>query len=249
MPMLVATLSLAACGSTPAPAPTASATAHPFRSCPSAPSGMIDRVDFFAWHGASYLAVPDGVGRDLRESDLGAPFTTVRCTLVDHLYSPDFDQMQDGNAAFLGAGTVVYRVRGYAATFRLAAHNLGRIVLYEVDGNPAARTGADLLDVRGRVAAIVIESDDAGGVHPLATIADPARVDRLVDMLLASPVSQASTAGHDRPAWRLALQLRDGTVVDRAYSATAASSRAGSWPRASSATRSRPPWPQPSPRR
>ena len=52
------------------------------------------------------------------------------------------------------------RVKGYSPEFRLGTLEDGKPTLYEADTNPFAETGGDLLDIRGKVTAIVILNDD-----------------------------------------------------------------------------------------
>jgi hypothetical protein len=62
---------------------------------------------------------------------------------------PTRQEPQDGDAAYLEAGSPLYRVDGYRPTFRLGARQDGRLVLFEADTNPRARVGRDLLDLEG----------------------------------------------------------------------------------------------------
>ena len=189
---------------------------HPFRSCPTGTQSTIDRPDFFAWAGIRYLAVEPGVGRPLAQGDLGGEYARVRCSLDGDAFGTSFDEMQDGNATALGVGTPMYAVNGYMASFRLAAHAHGSIVLYEADTNPAARTGRDLLDVAGRVVSIDVDRD-MPTTKPLATIRDAAEVDSLVAMLLSAPVRQTGASNSSAGSYAIVLRLRDGTVVLRGY--------------------------------
>ena len=67
-------------------------------------------------------------------------------------------RLQDGDAAFLPPGTPLFRLKLYRPTFRLAARDGNRLVLYEADGNPKAKVGADLVDIAGKVDYIQINS-------------------------------------------------------------------------------------------
>src|SRR5690242_1082967 len=98
------------------------------------PTVVIDWVTFVGFGGITYLASIDA-GRELQPANLGAQFATVRFRLDGNVHDPS-RQTQDGDAAFLDADTPVYRVNGYAPIFRVAAHQDGRIVLFEADTNP-----------------------------------------------------------------------------------------------------------------
>src|SRR5690348_5909786 len=135
---------------------------------------VIDWANFVRFGGISCLASVDA-GRDLQPADLGAQFATVLFRLDGNVSDPNY-QSQDGDAAFLDAGTPIYRtpiyrMNGYAPTFRLAAHQGGHIVLFEADTTPHAKTGADLLDIGGKVQSIAVTDDISGGA-PVATLAD-----------------------------------------------------------------------------
>jgi len=173
-----------------------------------------DWVNFVRFGGISYLASVDA-GRELQPADLGAQFATVRFRLDGNVSDPNY-QSQDGDAAFLDAGTAIYRVQGYAPTFRLAAHQGGHIVLFEADTDPHAKTGADLLDIGGKVQFITVTDDISGG-EPVATLADAHLVTTLVSLLLAAPVDQSRQSGDATVRYFLAFHLADGTQVSRLY--------------------------------
>ena len=72
---------------------------------------------------------------------------------------------QDGDSTYLNPGTPVYAVKGYSPEFRLATLEEGRVRLFESDTNPLARTGEDLLDIRGKVKAVdILSEQDASTV-------------------------------------------------------------------------------------
>jgi len=199
---------LAGCG---AAAPGAARTATPAPSRTVPPS--IDWVVFVRFGGVMYFAAYTHAGRAIAEGDLGARFDTVRFKLDGNVQDPGY-QAKDGDAAYLDAGTPVYAVKGYATTFRLAAHYYDALELYEADTNPAARTGADLLDLAGKVRAIAIFADDEK--TQLAAITDAGRVADLVALVLRAPVDQAA-APPDGMRYALEFQLTDGTATVRMY--------------------------------
>ena len=178
------------------------------------PGVIIDWVNFVRFGGVTYLASID-TGRELQPADLGARFATVRFRLDGNVHDTS-RQTEDGDAAFLDAGTPVYRVNGYSPTFRLAAHQDGRIVLFEANTNPRAQTGADLLDIGGKVQSIAVTDDTSGGA-PVATLADAHLVTTLVSLLLASPVDQSRQSADSGARYILAFHLADGTQVSRVY--------------------------------
>jgi hypothetical protein len=177
----------------------------------------IDWVPFARFNGIDYVESSPSGGRALQPRDLGPVFATVRFTLDGNVQTPSY-HAQNGDAAFLAAGTPVYTVHGYKPTFRLAAYEFGRLALFEADANPRARRGADLLDLAGKVRFIGINSPQDGTTQ-IAAITSRAQVATLVAQVLNAPV----VSGLSNPSGRqyfIAFHLRDGTAVTRLYWAT-----------------------------
>jgi hypothetical protein len=133
---------------------------------------------------------------------------------VDGQAGPGY-RIQNGDATLLLPGTPVYAVKGYDSAFRLATVEDGRVSLYEANTNPKARIGADLLDIRGKVTAInILSEDDAETI--LGTIEEERSIKWFVDAILASPVRRWH---HHREGRRyfLGFQLADGTSVVRPF--------------------------------
>ena len=122
---------------------------------------------------------------------------------------------QDGNATYLNPGTPVYEVKGYSPEFRLATLEEGEVRLFEADTNPLARTGEDLLDIRGKVTAIDILSEEDSAIV-LGTIDEEGSVNRFVEAVLESPVDQGSR-NHEGERYFLGFRLADGTSVVRSF--------------------------------
>jgi len=177
--------------------------------------GAADYVNFVKLNGITYTADRPVVGRMLGAGDLGPVYARVRCSLREKM-DPTRGEPQDGDAAYLEAGSPLYQVGGYRPTFRLAAHQDGRLVLFEADTNPRARVGRDLLDLEGKVRRISINSR-AHGTTELGVISDPTQVESLVRVLLAGPVDQRVQPAGEQPVWLLAFHLRNGTATVRAY--------------------------------
>jgi hypothetical protein len=185
--------------------------------CPSSrrllPEAAADYFDFVQVARVTYYAGNRApVGRRLRDGDVGAQITVVRCKLAEHMVEGT-DKRLDGDAAYLDPGTPLYAVNGYRPSFRLAARREGHLVLFEAAENPDARTWGDLLDVGGKVRQIAVEDRN---LRRLATIADRDQVDRLVELLLRSPLG-ASKVCVDRGNVLLAFHLDDGTATALGY--------------------------------
>ncbi|WP_440116854.1 hypothetical protein [Paenibacillus sp. QZ-Y1] len=65
---------------------------------------------------------------------------------------------ENGDAAFLPIGTVVYELKGYKAQFRVVADQK----IYEVKENPDAESMGDLLGIEGKVERVSLESGNDG---------------------------------------------------------------------------------------
>lgn len=175
---------------------------------------QIDWVDVVQFHGIRYLASATTLGRAPADTDVGPVFATVRYKLADNVHDPNY-RLKDGDAAFLDARTPVYSVKGYAPSFRLVARDAGRLTFYEADTNPHATTGADLLDIGGKVHSIGVNSEQDGRTE-VGAVTDRTQVAALVAMVLAAPVNQRYQE-RDRSSYFIAFSLDDGTAVTRAY--------------------------------
>ncbi|MEC9279314.1 MAG: hypothetical protein VX947_00295, partial [Chloroflexota bacterium] len=121
---------------------------------------------------------------------------------------------RDGDAVYLDPGTAIYEVTGYPPRFRLAAVSDGTVTVFEADTSPAAQTGADLLDIRGKVRSIGINSPE-NGITELASIEDSGMVESLVNIVLSAPVDQGRR-DHDGQRYFIAFHMDDGIEVRRA---------------------------------
>lgn len=171
-------------------------------------------ADVLVLNGRTYqrsMDVPAGE-QWLQPADLGAAYATIQVRLADHPPSVDY-VMQDGEAGVLPVGTTVYEVKGYAPTFRLAAAHQGERVLYEVLFDPDARHGHEVLDIGGKVREIEVQPSYAGEG---GRITDPAQIERLVNMIVQSPVGGPAHSPGER-GYHLVFYLHDGTLVSRGY--------------------------------
>jgi len=186
----------------------------------SACSRQIDWVDFVQVGNVQYLGGIAG-GRQLTTDDLGPEQTKVRFKVYGSILAPRY-RPNDGDAAFLDAGTPLYAVKNYAPSFRLAVSVNGVVKLYEAIFNSGAKVGSDLLDISGKVTAIEVHpqwSDTPGSSTPTpTTITDPERVTRIAEMIVRAPV--VGLRAHALPTGRaipLVFDLSDGTTTRSAY--------------------------------
>ncbi len=188
--------------------------------CGSGPSESftaISWVDFVQFGGITYVRLHVEREPPLEEGDLGPEFARVAFRYEGNVSDPSYQTKngKDGDAAFLDPGTPVFTVKGYKPEFLLATRSVGELALYVADTNPSARTGADLLDIGGKVQYVGVNSP-ADGSTELAAIRDPSQVETLVDMVLVASVDQ-TRRDHDGPRYFIAFHLDDGTTVVRAY--------------------------------
>ena len=177
---------------------------------------LITWLDLVKHGGITYIAHRpyDQQGSRLSDSGLGPVEFRTRFRVAGHVYDPDYT-LKDGDATFLSAATSVHSVVGFSPRFRLAAKRAGRIGLYEADRNPAARRGADLLDLRDKVTRIGVNSERDGRTE-LGTISDAAAIAHLVDVVLAADVDQHSRVSQG-PGYVIVFYLGDDEPVVRTF--------------------------------
>lgn len=121
-------------------------------------------VHSFVFGGIIYQGVGEpitpGGENALSAKDLGSMLYRVAFRGDGHVGSGY--RYQDGDATYLNPGTPVYEVKGYAPRFRLGTLMGDAVTPFEADTNPLAKTGEDLLDIRGKVTAIDVLSEEDG---------------------------------------------------------------------------------------
>lgn len=171
---------------------------------------QIDWVDFMQFAGIRYLAEGEKIQPDL----LGLVFARVKFKLEDNVHDPNY-RSKDGDAAFLDSGTVVYSVKGYRPSFRLAVYQDGSPMLFEADSNPIAKRGSDLLDLAGKVRAIGVNSALNARMQ-LGVVKDPSEVAALVSMALSASVNQ-NVLSSDGTRYVVVFYFNDGTTSSRMF--------------------------------
>ena len=153
------------------------------------------------------------IGWSERARFKGAQIATTKRKLAGNETDPSH-KIQDGEAAFLEAGTAIYSVNGYRSAFRIGVKSAGAVAIYEADTNPKARIGADLLDLAGKVDYMTIGDSS---VRELAAIRDPDVVAHLVGLILQAPVDQSAQPPPAGPQSFVAIHFHDGTQTVRAF--------------------------------
>jgi hypothetical protein len=173
---------------------------------------IIDWVDFVQWNGITYLHVPTSSAA-AGQPILGLQVATTTRKLAGNETDPSH-QLQEGEAAFLDAGTPIYSLREYRAAFRIGVKTANGIAIYEADTNPKAKTGADLLDLDGKVDYIGFAEANQDEV---AAIRDPALVAHLVGLILQAPVDQSAQPPPAGPQSFVTIHFHDATRTVRAF--------------------------------
>jgi len=131
------------------------------------------------------------------------------------------DQPRDGDSWGLSVGMEVFTVVGYSPEFRLALRVPGQPpLMLEVVEYDKARSGADILDLGGKVARLDIfgEVGSAAPPIPIATLSDQGELDQLVERLLQAPIATNVPIPDGGTFYTLQFTLHDGTHVSRQYS-------------------------------
>ena len=89
---------------------------------------QIDWVNFIQVGSTQYVAGPES-STLLQESDLGPVYAQVKFKVSGNVCDPGY-RLKDGDAAFLEAGSPIFRVNGQPPEVQLAARFNGQIVIY-----------------------------------------------------------------------------------------------------------------------
>ncbi|MFC1920011.1 hypothetical protein ACFLWX_04390 [Chloroflexota bacterium] len=169
----------------------------------------VDWVDFIQFDGITYLRK----GKDIASLGLklGSPYGAITFKLLGNVNEPNYSS-NDGDAAFLRAGTQIYTLADYSPSFRLVALSGNRVLLYEADRNPNAKYGRDLLDIASKVKYISITSN-IDWTTERGVFREREQVAALVDMVLDAPLTSP------KPEFKwgngVVFYMNDGTTVSQ----------------------------------
>ncbi|MCP1161086.1 hypothetical protein [Bacillus infantis] len=121
--------------------------------CP--PNAVIEWVDVLMVNGIKYEGGDEGLSEG-EAPEKGKKIGEVTYTLADNACLGH--KLKNGDAAFLPVGTEIYEIAGYRSDFRVLADNQ----VYQVSENNKAKILSDLLDIKGKVAKMSLESDYDG---------------------------------------------------------------------------------------
>lgn len=117
---------------------------------------------------------------------------------------------KDGDGPY-EPGTELRRVLGYDPRFRVGVVQGDRLDVWELFYDPAARTGADVLDLSIGVDAVEVRDVDRPEVL-VSVWQDDVRIRALTEALPDAPLDVMASGSW---AFRLVFVLRDGTTVER----------------------------------
>lgn len=176
----------------------------------SKPCGVVEWVDFLMINDIKYVHSPED-GPDVNEKQLGDEVGRVGYTLNENACSDHVSQ--NGDAAYVPAGTAIYVMKGYKPEFRVIADNK----LYQASENVNAATLGDLLDIEGRMAKVSLESGrDGSAIGDFSGEAS----EQFVRQLLALPYvgwdAVYNKTRHESGVF-LRVHLQDGTSLQLVY--------------------------------
>ena len=195
---------------TPASSATSSNITPSESTCTSDPN--VDYVDFVKLNDILYYAETDFANDPGNNADsfAGDPVGQVEYTMYGNACLSHVPV--NGDAAFLKAGTKIYAMKGYKPSFRLIAG--GR--MYQVKDNPNASRVEQVLDVAGKVKAIVEEDrSDGRTVRELPRANAELFVAKALELSYVDPGKLTLDTSEGDRLFR--IELTDGTSVRFAY--------------------------------
>jgi hypothetical protein len=180
-------------------------------------------IDSVRWGGNRYASVDPG--REIVGADIGPVVGRVKRNVSTLATGDRPYRERNGDAMFLEAGTSLHAFGCFRPEFRLVAKSDTGWRVYELLTPKRLRSGADLLDLEGKVRRIRLTAWDS--THgDLARIEDPAVVGRWVTWILAAPPSVPPRTEEEAKPWvyesrvGLIFDMIDGTQVVRVYGRT-----------------------------
>lgn len=173
------------------------------------PDAEISWVDILMINGIKYEGEDEGLSQG-ETLEKGEQLGEVKFRLAGNACSNH--QTKNGDAAFLPVGTEIYKLVGYDSNFRVVAENK----VYQVKENKKAKTTSDLLDIKGKVSKMSIESDYDGS-H-ITDFAEEETLDFVEDFLSLEyvGVDKVNKETSDRRVF-LRIHLNDGSSFRIVY--------------------------------
>ncbi|WP_409252803.1 hypothetical protein V1502_02420 [Bacillus sp. SCS-153A] len=147
-------------------------------------------------------------GPALKGNKIGeVTFMLADCAPPDHI-------SQNGDAAFLEAGTPIYEVKGYPAELMVEA--AGK--LYIVDRNEEAKSVVDLYPIKGKVKDLHLQSSEDGSrVHTFTKKNKKAFLDDFFKQELIDQSALRRNGGTDGPMDFIEIELENGAYIRLVY--------------------------------
>jgi len=178
------------------------------------PNANISWVDFIQFNDKTYYSGVSSNKMKLTKEDLDKELYKVKFNVADNVHDPEY-KTKNGDAAFLPVNTEIYSIKDYSSDFCLAAYGRNReLVLYVADSNPKAKKGEDLLDIKGKVESISINSKMDG--KEITSIIDEKLINKMVDMVLKAPVDTRRREYNDN-RYFIEFHLKRGINISRCY--------------------------------
>lgn len=178
--------------------------------CSFSPKVMmeIDWVDFIQLNGNHYLSTK----HVLEKSSVGPEIAKIRFQVADNVLDPHYEA-KNGDAAFLEAGTSVYKVNGYKENFRIAIIHEDKLRIYEAYDSHTGHIASDYLDLENKVDSILIK--DSEDNHIIKQITSKETIDKIAASIMSSPIRRDVHSDGER--YFVTLHFKDGTESSLAY--------------------------------
>jgi hypothetical protein len=143
--------------------------------------------------------------------DKGEKIGEVNFTLADNACSDH--KLKNGDSAFLPIGTEIYEIKGYRPDFRVLAGDK----VYQVSEYKKAEIISELLDIKGKVAKMSIESDyDESHIADFTEQGTTAFIEDLLSLEYAGPDKVHKKIKGDNRVF-LRIHLKDGSSFNFVY--------------------------------
>lgn len=192
------------------PSPTARSSGGPTLEPQSSPISQASLADGVRIKGVQYVSYED----QFIDTQHVGPLLGVTTRRLADSSAASQDQTTDGLASFLRPGTEVHALKASRTTTRVAARTPEGWKVYENYWVADAQTGADQLDIDGKVTRIDVLSE-LDGRTVIGSITDDAAVRDLVAQVLAGRVTSPPS---DRiPESFVGFRMTDGTTIQRQF--------------------------------
>ncbi|MFD0714640.1 hypothetical protein [Paenibacillus sp. GCM10027626] len=205
--LLIGCIALSACTAKGA----GTAGEQPVFEEPCTAEEVIDDVSALQWNGVHYRA---DISSDTSSLQKGREIGQVSKKRLDQVKSGD--DMNDGDATLLEAGTKLYEVQGYKPEARLLT---GDGKLFVACNNPDAKTINELLDIEGKVVAVrFISGRDSSPLSEFTPEKIPVFAEQYANLSYSSYDDLAQAYKHlEGTNYSLEIELQDRALIRLSY--------------------------------